>query len=71
MPHEVKAMLNYAAFQFSSVPSCELHAAISIISDVAINGLLADLKKSACRIVVCNTHIAILQLFQRSETNLF
>ena len=32
---------------------------------------LVDLKKSAYRIVVCNTHIAILWLFQRSETNLF
>ena len=35
------------------------------------HSLLADLKKSAYRIVVCNTHIAILRLFQRSETNLF
>ena len=28
-------------------------------------------KESACRIVVCNTHFAILRLFQRSGTNLF
>ena len=33
--------------------------------------LLADLKKLAYRIIVCNTHTAILRLFQRSETNLF
>ena len=33
--------------------------------------LLADLKKSACRIVVCNPHFAILRLFQRSGTNWF
>ena len=41
------------------------------VGNIHMIALLADLKKSAYRIVVCNPHFAILQLFQRSGTKFF